>query len=334
MTTAARTMTKRPGRLSGGLTLRSPLRLLSGNGNLRLSQQIAACMGVALGRMQVGRFSSGEVRVAIEDNVRGCDVFVVESMAMPINDHLMELLVIVDALRRASAARVTAVVPYYPYARQDRKSRGREPISAKLVANLLTMAGVDRVVTMDLHAPQIQGFFDIPLDHLTGVPILAEYLRGLKLPRPMVVSPDAGGVNRGRELAERLGAPVGFVDKRRPEPGVAEVMNLVGRVQGRTAILVDDMIDTAGTITEAAKALLAYGASEVYVAGTHAVFSGPAVERLGSSDIRQIVVTDTLPLPPDVARDPRYRVLSVAPLLAQAILRIHQHKSVTELFEI
>lgn len=317
----------------GSASVRSPLSLFSGNGNPRLAQEIGAHLGVEVGRMCVGRFSSGEVRVGIQENVRGCDVFVVESMAPPVNDHLMELLVIVDALRRASAARVTAVVPYFPYARQDRKSRGREPISAKLVANLLTVAGVDRVLTMDLHAPQIQGFFDIPVDHLTGLPILAEYVRGLRLEQPMVVSPDAGRVNWARELAERLSVPVGFVDKRRPEPGVAEAMNVVGKVRGRTAILLDDMIDTAGTITEAAKALRAHGVVDVYAVSTHPIFSGPALERLAHSSIREVVVTDTLPLAAGAANDPRYRVLSVAPLLAEAIYRIHLHRSVTELFE-
>jgi ribose-phosphate pyrophosphokinase len=308
----------------------APLRLFAGSANRPLALAIARELGLDLGQMEVGRFSNGEVRVRIADNVRGTDVFVVESVSQP-NEHLMELLVIADALRRASASRITAVIPYYPYARQDRKATGREPISAKLVANLLTTAGVDRVLTMDLHAPQIQGFFDIPLDHLTSMPILAQYLlRRLDGPT-IVVSPDAGGVHRARLLAERLGVPVGFVDKRRPEPGVAEVVHVVGEVAGRTAILVDDMIDTAGTITAAAQALMGFGARQVYAAATHAVLSGPAVERLRQAPIRELVFTDTLPLPEGT--DHRYQVLSVAPLLASAIRRIHEDRSVTRLFE-
>jgi ribose-phosphate pyrophosphokinase len=309
----------------------APLRLFAGNGNPALAHAIAAELGIEAGNMVVGRFSNGEVRVRISDNVRGTDVFVVESMASPVNEHLVELLVITDALRRASAARITAVVPHYPYARQDRKSSGREPISAKLVANLLTTAGVDRVLTMDLHAPQIQGFFDIPLDHLTSMPILAKYLERYAGERPMVVSPDAGGVHRARLLAERLGIPVGFVDKRRPEPNVAEVVHVVGKVEGRTAILVDDMIDTGGTTAAAARALLDFGARRVVAAATHAVLSGPAIERLREAPLEEIVLTDTLPLP--AGADGRYRVLSVAPLLADAIVRIHEDRSITQLFE-
>lgn len=308
----------------------APLRLFAGSANRSLAASIARSLGIELGRMDVGRFSNGEVQVKISENVRGTDVFLVESICQP-NDHLMELLVITDALRRASAARITAVIPYYPYARQDRKATGREPISAKLVANLITTAGVDRVLTMDLHVPQIQGFFDIPLDHLTSIPILAAHLRDILDERSIVVSPDAGGVHRARLLAERLGVPVGFVDKRRPEPGVAEVVQVVGDVSGRTAVLVDDMIDTAGTITAAAKALLGFGAREVFTAATHAVLSGPAVSRLGGAPIRRLVFADTLPLPDGT--DDRYDVLSVAPLLASAIVRIHEDRSVTRLFD-
>ncbi len=308
----------------------APIRLFAGSANRALSASISRSLGIDLGQMDIGRFSNGEVQVKISENVRGTDVFLVESISQP-NDHLMELLVITDALRRASAARVTAVIPYYPYARQDRKATGREPISAKLVANLITTAGVDRVLTMDLHVPQIQGFFDIPLDHLTSIPILAQHLRHVLDERSIVVSPDAGGVHRARLLAERLGVPVGFVDKRRPEPGVAEVVQVVGDVAGRTAVLVDDMIDTAGTITAAANALLGFGAKEVFAAATHAVLSGPAVSRLQGSPIRRLVFTDTLPLPEGT--DGRYDVLSVAPLLASAIMRIHEDRSVTRLFD-
>lgn len=308
----------------------APLRLFAGSANRALAAAIARSLGIELGQMDVGRFSNGEIQVKISENVRGTDVFLVESICQP-NDHLMELLVITDALRRASAARITAVIPYYPYARQDRKATGREPISAKLVANLITTAGVDRVLTMDLHVPQIQGFFDIPLDHLTSMPILAAHLRDTLDERSIVVSPDAGGVHRARLLAERLGVPVGFVDKRRPEPGVAEVVQVVGDVSGRTAVLVDDMIDTAGTITAAANALLGFGAKEVIAAATHAILSGPAVSRLKGAPIRRLVFTDTLPLPDGT--DGRYDVLSVAPLLANAIVRIHEDRSVTRLFD-
>lgn len=308
----------------------APLRLFAGSANRSLAASIARELGIELGHMDVGRFSDGEVQVKLSENVRGADVFLVESICHP-NDHLMELLVITDALRRASAARITAVIPYYPYARQDRKATGREPISAKLVANLIATAGVDRVLTMDLHVPQIQGFFDIPLDHLTSMPILARHLRNTLDARSIVVSPDAGGVHRARLLAERLGVPVGFVDKRRPEPGVAEVVQVVGDVAGRTAVLVDDMIDTAGTITAAANALLGFGAREVLTAATHAVLSGPAVTRIQNSRIRRLVFTDTLPLPDGA--DERYDVLSVAPLLANAIVRIHEDRSVTRLFD-
>jgi ribose-phosphate pyrophosphokinase len=309
----------------------SPLRLLAGNGNPVLATRIAEALGVELGHMDLGRFSNGEVRVKIADNVRGTDVFLIVSTPAPVNEHLVELLVITDAVRRASAARITAVIPHYPYARQDRKSSGREPISAKLVANLLVTAGVDRVLTMDLHAPQIQGFFDIPLDHLTSMPILAGYLEKYGRERPIVISPDAGGVHRARLLAERLGIPVGFVDKRRPEPNVAEVVHVVGKVEDRTAILVDDMIDTGGTTVAAARALLGFGARRVVAAATHAVLSGPAAARLREVPIEEFVFTDTLPLPPDT--DERYHVLSVAPLLADAIRRIHEDRSITRLFE-
>ena len=309
----------------------APLRLFTGNGNPELAAAIAKALGIHVGRMDLGRFSNGEVRVKIFDNVRGTDVFLLESMSSPVNEHLVELLVMTDAFRRASVARITAVVPHFPYARQDRKSAGREPITAKLVANLLTMAGVDRVLTMDLHAPQIQGFFDIPLDHLTSMPILAQHLARYRGERPIVVSPDAGGVHRARMLAERLGMPVGFVDKRRPEPNVAEVVHVVGDVDGRTAILIDDMIDTAGTIAAAARAIVERGARRVLASATHAVLSGPAVERLRDAPLDELIFTDTLPLPDGI--DERYHVLSVAPLLADAIRRIHEDRSITRLFE-
>ncbi|MDA8347119.1 MAG: ribose-phosphate pyrophosphokinase [Thermaerobacter sp.] len=307
------------------------LKVFTGSANVPLADAIAAQIGVGLGDMQVGRFSNGEVRVMIRDNVRGCDVFVIQPICDPVNENLMELLVMLDAFRRASPQRVTAVIPYYGYARQDRKTSGREPITAKLVANLLSTAGADRILTMDLHAPQIQGFFDIPLDHLTGVPILARYFKEKALQDGIVIAPDAGGGNRARELAERLDLPIGFVDKRRPEPGVSEVMHIIGKVQGRTCVIVDDMIDTGGTISEAAVALLARGAQEIYVACTHPVLSGPGVERLSRAPIREVVVTDSIPLRPEA--NGRFRVLSVAPLLGEAITRIHEDESVSLLFQ-
>jgi ribose-phosphate pyrophosphokinase len=259
-------------------------------------------------------------------------VYVIQSTCDPVNQHLMELLVMVDALRRASAGTINVVIPYYGYARQDRKTRARDPITAKLVANLIETAGADRIITMDLHATQIQGFFDIPVDHLMGVPILAEYFRGKGLDDVVVVSPDHGGVIRARRLAERLEAPIAIIDKRRPEPNVAEVMSIVGDVRGRTAIIIDDIIDTAGTITLAANALLEHGAKEVYACCTHPVFSGPAIERIRESNIKEMVVTDTIPLPEHKQLD-KIKVLSVARLIGDAIIRVHNEQSVSKLFD-
>jgi ribose-phosphate pyrophosphokinase len=307
------------------------LKIFSGSANPALAQAIAQQIGVPLGDMQIGRFSNGEVRVMIRDNVRGCDVFVIQPTCDPVNENLMELLVMLDAFRRASPQRVTAVIPFYGYARQDRKTSGREPITAKLVANLLTTAGADRILTMDLHAPQIQGFFDIPLDHLLSVPILAKYFRDLGLKDGIIVAPDAGGGNRARDLAERLDMPIGFIDKRRPEPGVSEVTHVIGKVRDRTCIMVDDMIDTGGTIAAASVALLEHGAREIYVACTHPVLSGPGMARLQAAPIREVVVTDSIPLRADAGQ--RFRVLSVAPLLGEAITRIHEDESVSLLFQ-
>jgi len=289
-------------------------------------------MGIKLGNMNVGRFSNGEIRVDINESVRGADCFVVSSGVAPINEHLMELLIIGDALRRASARRITAVVPHYPYARQDRKARGREPITAKLVANLITTAGFRRLLTIDLHAAQIQGFFDSPVDHLQAGPLLAEYFRHMNRDNLVVVSPDTGGVPRARALAERLGVGLAIIDKRRPEPNVAEVMNIIGDVEGKAAIMIDDIIDTAGTIVTGAQKLLERGATEVYAACTHPVFSGQAYERLANSPIKEIVVTDTIPVRQDLLQD-KLRIVSVAPLLAKAIIRIHEDLSVSKIFE-
>lgn len=308
------------------------LKIFSGNANLPLAQAIVDHMGIKLGDMNVGRFSNGEIRVDINESVRGADCFVVSSGVNPINEHLMELLIIGDALRRASARRITAVVPHYPYARQDRKARGREPITAKLVANLISTAGFRRLLTIDLHAAQIQGFFDSPVDHLQAGPLLAEYFRHLNRDNLVVVSPDTGGVPRARALAERLGVGLAIIDKRRPEPNVAEVMNIIGDVEGKAAIMIDDMIDTAGTIVTGAQKLLERGATEVYAACTHPVFSGQAYERLANSPFKEIVVTDTIPVREDLLRD-KLRIVSVAPLLAKAIIRIHEDLSVSKIFE-
>lgn len=308
------------------------LRIFTGNANPELAAEIAKYMGLSVGSAFVGRFNNGEIQVNIDESVRGTDVFVIQPTSYPVNNNLMELLIMVDAFRRASARHITAVIPYYGYARQDRKTRGREPISAKLVANLLTTAGVTRVVTMDLHAGQIQGFFDIPVDHLPGVPILAEYFAAKKLENLMVVSPDLGGVTRARALADRLHAPIAIIEKRRPAPGVAEVMNLIGSVEGKTAVIVDDIVDTAGSLVEGAKALERFGAKEVYACCTHAVLSDPAVSRIEASNIKELIVTNTIPVPED-KQTSKIRVLSVAPLLAEAIIRIFGELSVSKLFD-
>ncbi len=307
------------------------LKIFGGNATPDLAQEIADNAGVGLGEIELGRFKDGEVRVVVKESVRGSDVFVIQSTCSPVNENLMELLVILDALKRASARRINVVVPFYGYARQDRKTRGREPISAKLVANLLTTAGADRVVTMDLHAGQIQGFFDIPVDHLTGIPILAEYFEEKGLRDVVVVSPDAGGVARARRMADILNCPIAFVDKRRPKPNVSEVMNVIGEVEGRTAILVDDIIDTAGTITQGAAALRDRGAEAVYACCTHPVFSPPARERLSKAPLKEIVVSNSIPLKNDGELD-NLRVLSIAPLLAEVIIRINAELSVSKLF--
>jgi ribose-phosphate pyrophosphokinase len=308
------------------------LKLFSCSSNRKLAEAIASYIGVELGRADMGRFSDGETHIRLDDSVRGDDVFVIQSTSAPVNDHLVELLVMVDALKRASAKTINVVVPYYGYARQDRKARSRDPITAKLVANLIETAGAHRVIAMDLHAMQIQGFFDIPVDHLIGVPILGDYFKNKNLHAPVVVSPDHGGVVRARRLADELGASLAIIDKRRPEPNVVEVMNIIGDVSGRTAILIDDIIDTAGTIALAATALKQAGAGELYACCTHPVLSGVAMDRLEASPLKEIVVTDTIPL-----REPcsssKIKVLSVAPLIGEAIVRIHEQQSISRLFE-
>lgn len=308
------------------------LKIFSANANPELAEEVAEHMGTKLGRSFVTRFSDGEVRIRLEESVRGCDVFVIQPTSAPANEHLMELLIMVDALKRASAGSVNVVIPYYGYARQDRKARARDPIAAKLVANLIQTAGTSRVITMDLHAGQIQGFFDIPVDHLIAEPILADYFKSKELEDVVVVSPDMGGVTRARGMAERLGAPIAIIDKRRPEPNVAEIMNIIGSIEGKTAIMIDDIIDTGGTITLGAKALMDMGAKEVYACSTHAVFSGPAVQRLQDSVIKEIVVTNTIQLDEE-KRSSKIKTLSVARLIAEAIQRIHNWESVSKLFD-
>jgi ribose-phosphate pyrophosphokinase len=308
------------------------LKIFSGNANLPLAKKVAEHMGINLGDMNVSKFSNGEIRVDINESVRGADCFVIQPGVNPVNENLMELLIIGDALRRASARRVTAVVPHYAYARQDRKARGREPITAKLVANLITTAGFRRLLTVDLHAAQIQGFFDVPVDHLQAGPLIAEYFKKKALSNAVVVSPDSGGVPRARDLAERLGVGLAIIDKRRPEPNVAEVMNIIGDIRGKQCIMIDDLIDTAGTIVAGAKALMDFGATEVYAACTHPVFSGAAYERLAGSQFKEIVVTDTIPTDTTLLGD-RLHVVSMSSLLAKAIIRIHEDLSVSKIFD-
>lgn len=309
------------------------LRIFSGNANPDLAREIAAYLGTTVGDAVINRFNNGEVQVMINESVRGKDIFIVQPTCGPsVNDNVMELLIMVDAFKRASASHITAIIPYYGYARQDRKARGREPITAKLMADLLESAGITRVVTIDLHAAQIQGFFNIPFDHMPGGPILAEYIKEKNLDDMIVVSPDLGGVSRARNMAERLNCGLAIIDKRRPEPGVAEVMNLIGSVEGKTAILVDDMVDTAGSLTEGARALKKFGAKEIYACCTHPVLTDPALSRIAQSDITELVVTNTIPLPP-AKKHPKIKVLSVAPILAETVLRIFNDWSVSQLFE-
>lgn len=310
------------------------LKIFTGNANPELAQQIAQHVGVPLGNASIIRFSDGEIRIKLDESVRGCDVFVIQPTSAPANEHLMELLIMVDALKRASAKSINVVIPYYGYARQDRKQRAREPITAKLVADLLVTAGVNRMVSMDLHAGQIQGFFNIPVDHLLGEKILADYFLKKGLEDVVVVSPDMGGVARARGMAERLGASIAIIDKRRPEPNVAEVMNIIGKIQGKTAIMIDDMIDTAGTITLGAKALVERGAREVYACCSHAVLSGPAIQRLEDSVIKEVVVTNSIKLDEEkLAGSSKISILSIAPLIGDAIIRVHEEESVSTLFD-
>lgn len=310
------------------------LKIFALNSNKPLAEKIASEVGVELGKLSVDQFSDGEIRINIEESIRGDHVYIIQSTSSPVNDNLMEMLIMIDALKRASAKTVNLVIPYYGYARQDRKARSREPITAKLVANMITAAGADRILTLDLHASQIQGFFDMPVDHLLGASLLANYFLDCDLQGEgvVVVSPDHGGVTRARKLAEFLKAPIAIIDKRRPKANVAEVMNIIGSVEGKKCILIDDMIDTAGTITLAAQALAEAGATEVYACCTHPVLSGPAIERIQNSVIKQLVVTDSIYLPEEKKID-KITGISVSALMADAIKRIHENKSVSPLFE-
>jgi ribose-phosphate pyrophosphokinase len=314
---------------------RKELQVFSGNANPVLAEEIVTKLGIELGKAEVSRFPDGELHVKIDENVRGRDVFVIQPTSHPVHEHLMELLVMIDALHRASAERITAVMPYYSYARQDRKTRPREPITAKLVANLLVQAGANRILTMDLHAGQIQGFFDIPVDHLEAAPLLSDYFRDKDLSKVIVVSPDVGGTARARNFAGRLGKPIAIIDKYRESDSNVEIMHIVGSVKNKTAIIVDDMIDTAGSIIKGSQAILNAGAKEVYVCATHPVFAGPARERLEKSWeeglFQEVVVSNTIPIPEE-KHLPCIKCLSVAQLFAEAIKRIHGNMSISALF--
>jgi ribose-phosphate pyrophosphokinase len=309
-----------------------PYRIFAGNSNPELAREICAYLGTELGDAKVGRFSDGEIRVEINESVRGADVYVIQSTCAPVNEHLMELLIMLDALKRASAGSISAVIPYFGYARQDRKAAPRAPISARLVTDLVSCAGAQRIITMELHAGQIQGFFNGPVDHLYCSPVMLDYISSLELKNPVIVSPDAGGVERARAYGKRLNAGLAIIDKRRAAPNVAEIMHIVGDVRDCDAILVDDMVDTAGTLCQGAKALVNHGARRVFAMATHAVLSGPAITRLNESNIEQLITSNTIPLSPAGRACPRLKVLSAANLFGEAIKRIHDLDSVSSLF--
>jgi len=314
------------------ITDNNRLRLFSGSANVPFSQEVARYLGLDLGPMIRKRFADGEIYIQVQESIRGCDVYLIQPTCNPVNDHLMELLIMIDACRRASARQITAVIPYYGYARADRKTAGRESITAKLVANLITQGGAHRVIAMDLHSAQIQGYFDIPFDHVYGSPVIIDYLASKQLSDIVVVSPDVGGVARARAFAKKLNdAPLAIIDKRRQAHNVAEVLNVIGDVAGKTAVLVDDMIDTGGTIAAGAKLLRDEGARQVYACATHAVFSPPAVERLSSGLFEEVIVTNTVPVPPEHQFE-QLTVLSVANLLGETIWRVHEDTSVSSMF--
>lgn len=309
------------------------IKVITGNANRKLARDICEKMGIDLLDCDVKTFSDGEINVEINETVRGCDVFIIQPTHSPVNDNLMELLILIDACRRASAGRINAVIPYYGYARQDRKTRAREPITAKLVANLLEKAGADRVITMDLHAGQIQGYFDIPVDHLSAIPVLADYFKDKVDENSVVVSPDLGGVTRARNFANRLNLGIAIIEKRRPRPNVSEVMNVIGDIEGKTCILVDDIIDTAGTICQAAKTLKEMGAKKVYGCATHGVLSGPAIERLLESDLEEFIISDSIPLPDLPQVREKIKVVTVADIFAKAISIISNNESISKIFD-
>lgn len=314
------------------ITNQTEIKIFSGNSNRPLAEAICKELGIALGDMEVGHFSDGESTVQLKETVRGRDVFLIQSTCTPVNENLMELLVMIDAVRRASAGRITAVIPYFGYARQDRKAKARDPITARLVADIITKAGADRILTMDLHAAQIQGFFDIPVDHLVGGPLLYKYFKDMKNDNLVVVSPDVGSVGRARNVAEKLGCTMAIVDKRRPKANQVEVMNIIGNIEGKDCLMVDDMIDTAGTICQGAQILKDRGAKSVYACCTHAVLSGPAIKRLEESCIKELVILDTIQLPEEKKLD-KIKVLSVSKLFAHAIENIYSDQKMSDLFK-
>lgn len=310
----------------------SEVKIFTGNANIALAKKVCDELGEKLGDAEVTTFSDGEVAMYIKESVRGADVFVIQPTCQPVNDNLMELLIFIDALKRASAGRINAVIPYYGYARQDRKTRARDPITSKLVADMITAAGANRVITIDLHAGQIQGYFDMPVDQLQGGPILAKHIKKYLKPNTVIVSPDVGGVLRARNFAAMLDLPLAIIEKRRQKANVSEVMNVVGDIKGKDVVLIDDIVDTAGSLTKAAKVLKDFGAEDVYACVTHGVLSGPAIERIQNSVIEKLIVTDTIPLTEEMKID-KIEVISVAPLIAEAIKRISENRSVSKLFE-
>lgn len=307
-------------------------KVFAGNAHRELAEEISSIMGKPLGKSTVTKFSDGEISVSLWETVRGIDVYIIQSTCDPVNDNLLELLIMIDAMKRASAGRINAVIPYYGYARQDRKAKARDPITAKLIANLLTAAGVNRVITMDLHASQIQGYFDIPVDHMLGLPTLTNYFIEMKLEDVVVVSPDHGSVKRARQMAMRMDAPIAIIDKRRQEANQCEVMNVIGEVEGKNCILLDDMIDTAGTICNAAVALKELGAKSVHACASHGVLSGPAIERLEKSPMEEIVLLNTIPIPKEKMLD-KITILSAGPVFAETISRVYQHGSISAMFD-
>ncbi len=315
------------------ITHGTKIEVLSGNSNRPLAEAVAKELNLPLSAAEVGKFSDGEISITLPQTVRGKDVFIIQSTSYPVNDNLMELLIMIDACKRASAGRITAVIPYFGYARQDRKARPRDPITAKLVADILTSAGANRVMTMDLHAAQIQGFFEIPVDHLYGAPLLAKYFKNKMDENWVVVSPDMGSVGRARNFASRVDASIAIVDKRRPKANAVEIMNIIGDVKGKTCLMVDDMIDTAGTICQGAEALMKNGAKEVYACCTHGVFSGPAMDRITASPIKELLVLDTIDMPDNVKNNSKIKVMSVAKLIARAITTVYSDSSLSAIYE-